>query len=71
MYNPYNWKIQKKMSSESNLCVLSELGYVSTELDMLRLKHIDLKKELEEVEKEMIRLEDRKLSLIKQLAEHP
>ena len=76
-YNPYNWKIDKKrdiVKSKPQLiynCVLNELGYVCTELDIIRLRHANLKKELEEVEREMIRLEDEKLSLIKQLAEHP
>ena len=77
MYNPYNWKMYKREDIPKPRpelvynCVLNELGYISTELDMARLKHIDLKKELKEVEEEMIRLEDRKLYLINQLAKHP
>lgn len=76
-YNPYNWKIHKKEEIPKprmplvHNCILDELGFVCTELDMVRLQHAELKKNLEEVERELIRLEDKKLSLIKQLAEHP
>lgn len=80
MYNPYNWNIRKKEEKLKNLapepqlvynCVLNELGFTCTKLDMIRLQHAELKKNLDEVERELVRLEDRKLSLIKQLAEHP
>lgn len=72
MYNPYNWKIEKEKKNEiESKCILDELGYVSTELDISRLKQSRLKERLNKVNEEIIFLEDRKLSLIKQLAEHP
>ena len=72
MYNPYNWKIEKEKKNEiESKCILDELTYISTELDISRLKQSRLKERLNKVNDEIIFLEDRKLSLIKQLAEHP
>lgn len=72
MYNPYNWKIEKEKKNEiESKCILDELAYISTELDISRLKQSRLKERLNKVNDEIIFLEDRKLSLIKQLAEHP
>ena len=72
MYNPYNWTIEKEKKNEiESKCILDELAYISTELDISRLKQSRLKERLNKVNDEIIFLEDRKLSLIKQLAEHP
>ena len=52
-------------------CVLDRLCSLCTNLDMVRVKHAELKHELKEVEEELIRLEDERLSLFKELVEHP
>lgn len=74
MYNPYNWTINKKeefSKSKPNDCVLNELCYTCNELDMVKLRKNRLMKELEDIERNLVILEDRKFSLIKQLADHP
>lgn len=77
MYNPYNWKIDKKVDEkrkkcdEDFLCPFVKLVVVGSELDNTRLKQKDLKKELHEVNEELLRLENKKLSLINEIAKHP
>ena len=72
MYNPYNWTIEKEKKSEiESKCILDELTYISTELDISRLKQSRLKERLNKVNDEIIFLEEKKLYLIKKLAEHP
>lgn len=72
MYNPYNWTIEKEKKSEiESKCILDELAYISTELDISRLKQSRLKERLNKVNDEIIFLEEKKLYLIKKLAEHP
>ena len=72
MYNPYNWKIEKEKKNKlESKCILDELGCISTELDISRLKQSRLKERLNKVNDEIIFLEEKKLYLIKKLAEHP
>lgn len=79
MYNPYNWKIEKNDSEcvpapEPQLlknCVLNEFIATCTKLDMIRLLHADLKKSLDDIEAEMIKLEEKKISLLNEMGEHP
>ena len=59
-------------------CILDELGNIGNDLDAARIDRIEieskmnsLKKELEECNKEIIRLEQRKVYLINKLAETP
>ena len=75
-YNYYNWKVIKKdtPSPKPQLiynCVLDELGNVSNELDMAKLKRIRLESELKEANIDVQRLKDRKSFLLKLLSEEP
>lgn len=80
MYNPYNWNIQeskKKIKMDMPVypgpmvfnCILDELGRVSNELEMTRLKYAELKKDFEATEKQLNLLEDRKMSLIRKMCD--
>lgn len=59
MYNPYNWKIEKK---ETPKCILEELSLVSAELELARM-------EMEFIEEKIINLETQKISLVKRLVD--
>ena len=59
MYNPYNWKIEKR---ETPKCILDELTHVSAELELARM-------EMEFIEEKIINLETQKISLVKRLVD--
>lgn len=59
MYNPYNWKIEKK---ETPKCIIDELSCVSAELDIARM-------ELKVIEEKIINLEKKKLLLFERLVD--
>lgn len=81
MYNPYNWNIKnnkKKPDMKMDVfpgsmtgfhCILEELGRVSNELEMTRIKYMRLKKDFEETEDEMAFLENKKKALIEKIYE--
>ena len=59
MYNPYNWKVEKK---ETPKCIIDELCHVSAELELARM-------EMEFIEEKIINLETQKISLVKRLVD--
>lgn len=69
MYNPYNWKINKK--EKECVCILDELRHVCTSIDFIRAKHIMLKEELEKTESKLVELESKKIEITKEFLEHP
>lgn len=80
MYNPYNWNVNKiKSDSELDMpiypgpmvynCILDELGKVSNELEMTRLKYLELKRDFKKTEKRLNMLEDRRNMLIKKMVD--
>ena len=82
MYNPYNWKINKENEEPKPAmtyeCVLNELGYVCTELDIKKIEHEKLLKDLEDlkikidkINKDIVGLEEKRVYLINDLSSHP
>lgn len=71
MYNPYNWKIEKKSKENKLKCILDEMMLNSIDLDRLRIRESELKKELKEVEEDIIKLELRKVELATRFVEKP
>lgn len=59
MYNPYNWKINKK---PKKICILEQLTEVSNKLDMEKI-------ELERNRKNVDLLIEKKISLLNKLNE--
>ena len=59
MYNPYNWKINKK---PKKICILEQLTEVSNKLDMEKI-------ELERNRKNIDLLIEKKISLLNKLNE--
>lgn len=78
MYNPYNWKIEKKNKDVemkmpvypgcfTNNCVLDELTIIFNKLDGLKLQRIEKEKELNEINTQLWFLEERKKMLLEKL----
>lgn len=73
-YNPYNWGITKAKTpiprpTLIHNCVLDELGYVCTELDLVKLEEKKLQMDIIENEKKKLRLQKRKEYLLEKLYE--
>ena len=81
-YNPYNWKINSKkerceMCDEfykeevvpiKTNCILNELGSICAEIELKRIECLEKEKEIQDLNKELISLEQKKLSIIQILS---
>lgn len=60
MYNPYNWKIEKKEIKKNCDCILNELGSICADRELNKIR-------IEKLEKEIVWRKEKEENLMKKM----